>query len=61
MIVPFFFSSFIGNQHGIHVKGLQPGMLKASMKVAAGTSVENFFAAEASLTWGVWYGDLISE
>ena len=42
------------NQHGIRVKGRLPSMFKATMKVAAGTSVENLSAAEASLTWGVW-------
>ena len=41
-------------QHGIHVKGRLPSMLKATMQVAAGTSIEIVFAAEASLTWGVW-------
>ena len=41
------------NQDGICVKGRLHSMLKATMKVAAGTSVEMLFAAEASLTWGV--------
>ena len=41
------------NQHRICVKGRLPSMLKATMKVAAGTSVEFFFAAEVNLTWRV--------
>ena len=44
----------VKKQHGICVKGWLPSMLNATMKVAAGTSVEICFAAEASLTWGVW-------
>ena len=48
-----FFTKF-KKQHGIRVKGRWPSMLKPTMKVAAGTSVEICFAAEASLTWGVW-------
>ena len=31
------------NQHGIRVKGRLPSMLKAAMKVAAGTAVEFLF------------------
>ena len=40
------------NQHRICVKGRGPSMLKATMKVAAGTSVGDFFCSGDQFNMG---------